>query len=90
MLPPVEGLQGLDIGCGDGANTRAVVRRGARMRGIDVAPTFVRQAKAGEQAEPLAIVYRAADAVGTASCDSRNGSTRSAWQGSSSRSWASP
>lgn len=63
MLPPVEGLQGLDIGCGEGANTRAVARRGARMQGIDVAPTFVRHAKAAEEAEPLGIVYRTADAA---------------------------
>jgi ubiquinone/menaquinone biosynthesis C-methylase UbiE len=63
MLPPVAGLQGLDIGCGEGANTRAVARRGARMQGIDVAPTFIRHAQEAEKAEPLGIAYRAADAA---------------------------
>jgi ubiquinone/menaquinone biosynthesis C-methylase UbiE len=63
MLPPIEGLQGLDIGCGEGANTRAVARLGARMQGIDIAPTFIRHAQSAEEAEPLGIAYRVADAA---------------------------
>jgi 2-polyprenyl-3-methyl-5-hydroxy-6-metoxy-1,4-benzoquinol methylase len=47
-LPPVAGLSGLDIGCGEGANTRQVARRGARMAGIDIAPTFIRHAAQAE------------------------------------------
>jgi SAM-dependent methyltransferase len=46
MLPPVDGLCGLDIGCGEGTNTRLVADRGARMTAVDVAPTFVRHAAA--------------------------------------------
>ena len=42
MLPEVGGLTGLDLGCGEGHNTRLLAQRGARMRAIDVAPTFVR------------------------------------------------
>ena len=38
------GLMGLDLGCGEGNNTGLIARRGARMIGIDVAPTFVRYA----------------------------------------------
>src|SRR5260370_7758370 len=44
MLPPVHGLSGLDIGCGEGSNTRELVRLGARLHAIDVAPTFIRYA----------------------------------------------
>jgi SAM-dependent methyltransferase len=62
MLPPVDGLAGLDIGCGEGANTRAVARLGARMTAVDVAPTFVRYAAETERAEPLGIAYGVADA----------------------------
>jgi trans-aconitate methyltransferase len=29
MLPDVEGLAGLDVGCGEGHNTRLVAERGA-------------------------------------------------------------
>ena len=45
MLPDVDGLSGLDVGCGEGHNTRLVLERGARMTGIDIAENFVRHAK---------------------------------------------
>jgi Methyltransferase domain len=63
MLPPVHGLSGLDIGCGEGSNTRELVRLGARMHAIDVAPTFTRYARDAERAEPLGIAYFVADAT---------------------------
>jgi ubiquinone/menaquinone biosynthesis C-methylase UbiE len=44
MLPDVSGLVGLDLGCGEGHNTRLVARRGARMVGVDLAAPFVRAA----------------------------------------------
>ncbi len=62
MLPPVDGLAGLDIGCGEGTNTRAVARLGARMHAIDVAPTFVENARETERREPLGITYGTGDA----------------------------
>lgn len=61
MLPPVAGLLGLDIGCGEGENTRRVARLGAQMKAIDIAPTFVRHAKAMEEQEPLGIEYQLGD-----------------------------
>ena len=57
MLPDVDGLEGLDIGCGEGHNTRLLAKRGAKMRGVDIAETFVRAAKEAEQGEPLGIGY---------------------------------
>jgi len=63
MLPPVHGLSGLDLGCGEGSNTRELVRLGARMHAIDVAPTFIRYARDAEIAEPLGIAYLVADAT---------------------------
>jgi SAM-dependent methyltransferase len=63
MLPSVHGLRGLDIGCGEGSNTRELVRLGARMLAIDVAPTFIRYARDAERAEPLGISYLVADAT---------------------------
>lgn len=62
MLPPVAGLHGLDIGCGEGANTRAVALLGARLDAIDVAPTFISHAQESERAEPLGITYAVGDA----------------------------
>jgi SAM-dependent methyltransferase len=63
VLPPVNGLRGLDIGCGEGSNTRELARRGARMHAIDVAPTFIRHARDAERAEALGIAYNVADAT---------------------------
>jgi ubiquinone/menaquinone biosynthesis C-methylase UbiE len=62
MLPPIAGLHGLDIGCGEGTNTRALAKLGARMTGIDVSPTFVRHARETEGVEGDGIVYDVADA----------------------------
>ena len=63
MLPDVRGLSGLDIGCGEGAETRKLVRLGARMQAVDVAPTFIRHAKATETAAPLGILYQVANGM---------------------------
>ena len=41
LLPPVEGLEGLDLGCGEGHNTRLIAQRGARMTGLDIAEIFL-------------------------------------------------
>ena len=63
MLPSVDGLSGLDIGCGEGHNTRLLAKRGARVTAIDIAETFVEHAKRAEDDDPLGIVYRVASAV---------------------------
>lgn len=62
MLPDVQGLNGLDIGCGEGGNTRLVAKRGALMQAVDIAEKFVAQAQAAEQAHPLRITYQVASA----------------------------
>jgi len=63
MLPPVAGLAGLDVGCGEGSNTRQLARLGARMAAVDIAPTFVRNARDAETAEPLGIDSRFGDGM---------------------------
>jgi SAM-dependent methyltransferase len=63
MLPAVRGLSGLDIGCGEGSNTRELVRLGATVHAIDVAPTFIRFARETEQFGELGINYLVADAT---------------------------
>jgi ubiquinone/menaquinone biosynthesis C-methylase UbiE len=64
MLPAVEGLAGIDIGCGEGYNTRLVAQRGAKMNAIDIAAIFIRHAQAEETRAPLGITYQEASAVG--------------------------
>jgi len=63
ILPEIDGLSGLDIGCGEGHNTRLLAQRGARMIGIDIADAFVRHAETEEKRNPLGITYRIASAV---------------------------
>lgn len=63
MLPNVDGLSGLDIGCGEGHNTRLLAKSGARMTAIDIAEVFISHAKEAEADERLGIDYRVASAV---------------------------
>jgi 2-polyprenyl-3-methyl-5-hydroxy-6-metoxy-1,4-benzoquinol methylase len=71
MLPPVEGLFGLDLGCGEGSGTRAVARLGAHMNGIDIAPTLIHHAQAAEAANPAGIAYRLVYATALPFADGR-------------------
>ncbi len=57
MLPDVAGLDGLDIGCGEGYNTRMAARRGVRMTALDIASTFLGYARQGECETPLGIRF---------------------------------
>ena len=63
MLPDVKGLAGLDIGCGEGHNTRLLARRGARVSAVDISEVFIRHARELEEREPLGTDYRVASAV---------------------------
>lgn len=46
MLPDIHGLSGLDIGCGEGSNTRLLCERGANMTALDISHIFIRHAQA--------------------------------------------
>ena len=63
MLPSVKGQRGLDIGCGEGHNTRLLARQGASVTAVDVAEVFIAHAARMEEREPLGIDYRVASAV---------------------------
>ena len=63
MLPNVDGLMGLDIGCGEGHNTREVAKLGARMFAVDISETFIDQALSHEANGELDIKYQTASAV---------------------------
>src|SRR5712692_3504144 len=63
MLPDVNGLSGLDIGCDEGHNTRLLAQRGARVTTIDIAEDFIAHAQQAEDDEPVGIEYRVATAV---------------------------
>ncbi|NPV02669.1 MAG: methyltransferase domain-containing protein [Brevinematales bacterium] len=62
LLPDVAGLNGLDIGCGEGHNTRLAADKGAKMTGIDISDVFIRHAIAEEKRYSRGIEYVTADA----------------------------
>jgi SAM-dependent methyltransferase len=45
MLPDVRGLRGLDVGCGEGHNTRLLAGRCASLCAVDISPTFIERAR---------------------------------------------
>jgi ubiquinone/menaquinone biosynthesis C-methylase UbiE len=63
MLPDVRGLSGLDIGCGEGSNTRHLAGRGARMTALDISEVFIRHASRPPSPEPPGADYLVASAV---------------------------
>jgi len=63
MLPDVKELAGLDIGCGEGHNTRLLAHRGATMTAVDISGAFLRHAHAAERQMPRGIRYQNASAL---------------------------
>lgn len=63
ILPGIKGLTGIDIGCGEGHNTRLLASKGAFMSGIDISPVFIQHAVAAETERPLHIQYKTASAT---------------------------
>jgi ubiquinone/menaquinone biosynthesis C-methylase UbiE len=57
LLPEISGLAGLDIGCGEGHNTRLLAARGARMAGVDIVPAFIESGREMDCKNPLGIRY---------------------------------
>lgn len=60
FLPELQGKTVIDLGCGEGHNTREFARRGARPTGVDVSRKMIAAAQAAEALEPLGIAYREA------------------------------
>jgi ubiquinone/menaquinone biosynthesis C-methylase UbiE len=63
MLPDVSELKGLDIGCGEGYNTRITAKKGAVITAIDISKVFIDSAKEIEKREPLGIKYQVTSAI---------------------------
>lgn len=57
MLPDISGMRVLDVGCGEGTNTRLFAGLGAKMVGIDVSERMIAAARAQEAEDPKGIEY---------------------------------
>lgn len=60
FLPELAGKTVIDLGCGEGRNSREFARRGARITGIDVSRKMIEAAAAAEAQERLGISYHTA------------------------------
>jgi len=63
ILPDITGLHGIDIGCGEGHNTRLLAQKGAMIDAIDISENFIQKAIDFEKIKPLNIQYQIASAV---------------------------
>ncbi len=63
MLPNIKNLKGLDIGCGEGHNTRIAAKKGGIMTAIDISKVFISSAKESEKQKRLEIKYQIASAI---------------------------
>lgn len=63
MLPTIKNLRGIDIGCGEGYNTRLLADEGALIDAIDISPYFIQKAGEEEILQPKGIIYQVASAV---------------------------
>ncbi|MDQ7779102.1 MAG: methyltransferase domain-containing protein [Planctomycetota bacterium] len=63
MLGSVRGKKMLDLGCGEGYNSRILARRGARVTGVDFSRALIESARRQEKARPLGIEYHVRDAA---------------------------
>jgi SAM-dependent methyltransferase len=57
FMPPIEGRRVIDLGCGEGANTRRFARLGGQLTGIDLSDRLIALARAEEDRAPLGIRY---------------------------------
>jgi SAM-dependent methyltransferase len=57
FIPDLTGRSVIDLGCGEGRNTRSLARRGARVTGVDISPRMIELALLEEAREPLGIRY---------------------------------
>ena len=63
-LGDLAGLSVLDLACGDGMGSRLLKRWGAaRVVAVDISPEMIRLARQHEEAQPLGVEYRVADAA---------------------------
>lgn len=59
----VEGLEVLDLGCGNGYLSRELATRGARVTGVDLSPEMIRLAQEREAESALGVQYELLDAL---------------------------
>lgn len=57
FMPPIAGKRVIDLGCGEGSNTRRFAKLGGFMTGVDLSGEMIERAREQEEQEPLGITY---------------------------------
>ncbi|MGO4527049.1 class I SAM-dependent methyltransferase [Microvirga sp. 2MCAF35] len=57
FMPPIAGKRTIDLGCGEGSNTRRFAKLGGLMTGVDLSGEMIRRARGHEEKESLGIAY---------------------------------
>ena len=57
FIPSVEGCDVIDLGCGEGTNTRQFAKLGGKMTGVDISERMISLASEKEKQSPLGIRY---------------------------------
>jgi len=57
FMPGIAGREAIDLGCGEGSNTRRLADLGGRMTGIDISDALIARAREAERREPKGIRY---------------------------------
>lgn len=60
FMPAIAGKAVIDLGCGEGSNTRRFAGLGGRMTGVDLSERLIRRAREVEARSPLGIRYEIA------------------------------
>jgi ubiquinone/menaquinone biosynthesis C-methylase UbiE len=63
ILPNIKNLIGIDIGCGEGHNTRLLAQKASTLKAIDISEIFIQKAKEVKTDNPLNIEYFVANAT---------------------------
>jgi SAM-dependent methyltransferase len=57
FMPSLAGQRIVDLGCGEGSNTRRFAKLGGMMTGVDLSAEMIRHAREREDEQPLGITY---------------------------------
>lgn len=57
FMPAIAGRRVIDLGCGEGSNTRRFAGLGAQMTGVDLSEAMIAKARQQEAGSPLGIAY---------------------------------
>jgi len=68
-LGEIKDLELLDLGCGEGHNTRIFAEHGAKITGIDISEEMIACARAAEKKSPLGIAYEVESAATLTCCE---------------------